>query len=400
MFVDRNVNGLMPTLLREFEKLDGVAILATNRRQILDDALDRRILYKLDFEVPTPAMRQEIWRQHLPPEAPLAADLNLAELAEEFDFTGGLIKNAVLIAVQNAIRRPGPEPRITHADLRAGAILQRSNRLISDADKITPKVGLADVILPPETRAAVEAVVAAARKQSTVFGAWGFGRKLSRGKGVAALFHGPSGTGKTMTAEAIAYELGQNLFPVRVPTLVSKFVGDTEKNLARVFAEARESRAILFFDEADSLFAARVDDHSHHSRYLNQQTDVLLTEIEKFDGLVILATNRADAFDQAFERRVRHRVAFPMPGPAAREAIWRAMIPPEAPVSGHLDFAALARDFDFCGGTIRNVVLRAAFAAAAVNSPISHKTLLQAAAEEQPFRRASAIGFTRKEKTA
>jgi len=395
MLGDRAWCSGVPPLLREFERLDGIAILATNRRQALDEALDRRILYKLDLEVPTPEQREEIWRKHLPAEAPLADDVDVRALAEEFDFSGGFIKNAVLLAMNRAVQREGEERQITHADLRAGARLQLRNRLEAHTDKVTPRVGLTDVVLPGDVRGHIEEVIAAARKRSTVFSTWGFGRKMSMGKALSVLLVGESGVGKTMCAEAIACELGQNLYPVRMPSVVSCYVDETAKNLAGVFKAAKEAQAILFFDEADALFASRLNEGNHHAHYINQQINSLLTEIEKYDGVVILATNRPDAFDKAFERRIRYRVTLPAPDHEARERIWRSLIPADAPVAEDVDFAALGRDYDFTGGTIRNIILRAAFAAATDGQLITEDILRRCADEECPLDHRARIGFAR-----
>ena len=279
------------------------------------------------------------------------------------------------------------------ADLRAGAILQRRNRLEGLADKVVPKVSLNDVVLPDDTRRQVDAIVSAARSRETVFTKWGFGEKMSTGKSVSCLFIGESGTGKSMTAEAICDELGQALYPVNLAAVVSKYVGETEKNIAAVFASARESQAVLFFDEADSLFGSRLDEDSHHAHYINQQVSLLLTEMDRYDGIVILATNRADAFDPAFERRIRYRVEFPRPDAAAREAIWRELIPKGAPLADDVDFAALARQYDFCGGTIKNVVMRTAFEAATDGKVITGEILRRCAEGEVPLNGAGRIGF-------
>jgi SpoVK/Ycf46/Vps4 family AAA+-type ATPase len=394
MFTDRNFNGAMPTLLRELERLDGICILATNRRHVLDEALDRRILYKLDFEVPPPEQREEIWRKHLPAQAPLSDDIDLKTLAEEYEFSGGYIKNAVLTALTRAVQRKGPEQLITQADLRHAAALQRRNRLTAHADKIQPRVGLSDVVLDEGCRSQVEALIAAARQRSKVFSSWGFGKKATRGRGLAALLSGPSGTGKSMTAEAIAHELGQNLYPVRMDSLISKYVGDTEKNLAAVFAAAHEAEAIVFFDEADALFACRLDGQDHHARYINQQVNVLLTELEKFDGVVLLATNRPAELDSAFERRIRYHVRFMFPDCEARAALWRRSIPAEAPLAESVDFEELAEVFEFSGGTIRSVVLRAAFAAANDGQVITRDLLFRAAKAEAPLKKEKdVVGF-------
>ncbi len=394
MFTDRSFNAAMPTLLRELERLDGICILATNRRHVLDEALDRRILYKLDFEVPSPEQREEIWRRHLPDQAPVGADVDLKALAEEFEFSGGYIKNAVMTAMLSAVQRQGLARCMTQVDLRQAAALQRRNRLTAHADKVQPKVSLADLVVDGETRGQIEALIAASRKRATVFSTWGFGEKSARGRGLTALLSGPSGTGKSMTAEAIASELGQNLYPVRMDALISKYVGDTEKHLAAVFAAARETEAVVFFDEADALFNRRLDGGDHHAHYINQQVNVLLTELEKFDGIVLLATNRAEALEPAFERRLRYHIRFKLPDRATRAALWRGMIPPEAPVDGNVDFNELAEAYAFSGGTIRSVMLRAAFAAANNGGRITRALLHEAAEAEQPLRLEKlAIGF-------
>lgn len=393
MFTDRSMNGIMPTLLRELERLDGVCILATNRRQVLDEALDRRILYKLDFEIPTADQREEIWRRHLPEKAPVSADLDLRVLAEEFEFSGGYIKNAVVTAAARAIRRSGDLQKITGDDLRQAALLQRRNRMSAHTDKVIPAITLTDVILDAATRGQVDAFLAASRQVSTVMSAWGFGRKLSRGKGLVALFSGPSGVGKTMTAEAIAGELGKPLQPVRLDTVVSKYVGETGQHLAALFRSAREADAVLFIDEADALFGARLESADHHARYINQEVNVLLTEIERFDGLLILATNRPAGLDSAFERRIPYHVQFHPPDAAARAAIWKKLLPPEAPVDGSLDFNDLARRYPVTGGEIKNIVLRAAYAAATNGGLITQDLMCAAADGRLPLKEKKEIGF-------
>ena len=392
IFTDRCANSCMPTILREFEKLDGIAILATNRGCIIDEAMERRILCKFEFEIPIPSLRERIWRNHLPPEAPIDPDVDFAQLAEEFDFSGGFIKNAVLVALQNALQRDG-EQRITHADLIFGARQQRMNRFDVSVDKRIPRVGLNDVVLADSVRKQVEKLVQAARRRGTVFSAWGLGKKLSVGKSISAVFLGSSGIGKTMTAEAVAYELGQVLYPVNLTTVISKYVGETGKNLSRVFAAAREVEAVLFFDEADALFGSRIDGDDHHALYINQQINTLLMEIEKYEGVVILATNRPDSLDNAFERRLSYRIRFEKPSVKAREVIWRGFITDSTPIAPDVDFKILAENFDFTGGAIKNVLLRAAFDAATNGGVITMRHLLESANEEQPLMETRRIGF-------
>lgn len=392
MFRDRDSNCAMPTLLREFEKHDGVAILATNRGARLDEALERRILYKLEFEVPAPDLREQIWEKHLPGEAPRAPDVDLRAMAQDFEFTGGFIKNAVLVAVHRALQRKEDDRRITQEDLRVGAMLQQRNRLGTLADRIVPRVKLSDVVLGEPAASDVRALVAAARRRATVYGAWGFERKLSTGRAFSALFSGPSGTGKTMTAEAVAGELDRCLFPVNLSAVLSKWLGEAEKNIARIFAAARDGQAVLFFDEAEALFAER----SGTAYWHHQQVDALLMEMDRYDGIVLLASNLPDCFDAAFERRLCWRVRFPEPDAAAREAIWRKCMPKEAPLAPDVDFAALAKRFAFTGGAIKNVVLRAAFAAASESGgdgTITQALLVASAERESPLAAARRMGF-------
>jgi len=393
LFSDRCVNGLMPTLLREFERMDSVCILATNRGQVLDEALDRRILHKLEFEIPVAEQRAEIWRRHLPPEAPLAGDIDCCSLADEFEFSGGYIKNAVLAAAAKAMRRADDIPFLTQADLRGAALAQRRNRLSGCADKIVPTVCLRDVILDASTRNAVDEFLCAARNGSTVMSTWGFGRKLSRGKGVVALFSGPSGVGKTMTAEAVAGEMGRALQIVRLDAVVSKYVGDTAKNISALFRGARESDAVLFIDEADALLGSRLPGGDHHARHVNQEVNVLLSEMEMFTGALVLATNRTGDMDPAFERRIQFHVRFTEPDCRARAAIWRALIPPEAPIADDIDFDDLARRYSLTGGVIRNILLRAAYRAAGNGGVITSGALMEAAEMQSPLKDELEIGF-------
>jgi|ETNmetMinimDraft_26_1059896.scaffolds.fasta_scaffold11573_2 SpoVK/Ycf46/Vps4 family AAA+-type ATPase len=393
MFGKRELNAAMPTLLREFEKLDGICILATNRKQILDEALERRILYKFDFELPPPELREQIWEVHLPPQIPVEDDINLVELADEFEISGGLIKNAVLLAMHRALNRPASKQILAQEDLRYGARLQRRNSLERQTDKIIPKVYLPDVVLESDVKRQVQELLSAARKRSTVFTQWGFGQKMNLGRALSVVFSGPSGVGKTMTAEAIAGELGQSLYVVNLAAILSKYVGDTEKNLRAVFNDAKEAHAVLFFDEADSLFSSRLDEGSSHAFYINLQVNSLLQEIEKFDGIVILATNRPEAFDDAFERRIRYRIEFSEPGRQARKAIWERMMPKEAPLADDIDFSKLSDGYDFTGGTIKNVVLRSAFAAATNGGSLTQKIIENAAEEESHLGRKPVAGF-------
>ncbi len=398
LFADRRLgNGGVAELLTALERFDGIAILATNLAPTLDDAMDRRILCRVDFTVPPPELRERIWRNHLPPEAPVADDVDVRYLAHTFEFTGGYIKNAVLTALHEALARREQAPKVTQDDLVKACRSQIRQKLGAFTDRVVPRVSLEQVVLPEALKTQVQEVVEAARNRSTVFLEWGLAQRLSLGRGLAVLFQGPPGTGKTLTAEAIAWELARNLYSVSLPSIVSKFVGETEKNLHSVFAAARESQSVLFFDEADALFGKRTDVHNSLDKYANMEVNVLLQEMEKFDGLVILATNLIDNVDQAFERRIAWRLRFPFPDGVSRTAIWRGLIPPEMPTA-EIDYEYLGRRFTLSGGHIKNAVLKAAYRAAREtgNRRVVTTQLLARAAEEElagSFDQRARIGF-------
>lgn len=229
---------------------------------------------------------------------------------------------------------------------------------------IQPQYTLADVVLPESVRGEVDNAVALLRFQDLIMDGWGFGEVFSRGGLTTLLFSGLPGTGKTMTAQAVAHELGRKVAAVNYSDLVSKWVGDTEKNIVRLFREAESCGAVLVFDEADAIFHPRVDVATATDQSFNREVNVLLQELERFSGVLILTTNRPHGLDPAFERRITLRVTFPMPDVISREGIWRKHIPKKAPLAPDVDFGKLARAFEFAGGHIKNAVLRAAVSVA------------------------------------
>jgi len=223
---------------------------------------------------------------------------------------------------------------------------------------------LGDVVLPAQVSEQIRYVVDFVANRSLILDEWGFGASHGRTGQCTVLFAGPPGTGKTMTAEAIAAELGKKVLLVCYPEVVSKWVGDTEKNIVALFAEARASDAVLVFDEADAMFHTRVNVTNATDQSFNREVNVLLQEVERFDGVMILTTNRADGLDHALERRIVVRVEFPQPDAEARKLIWERHLPPGAPLADVVDLEALARDHALSGGQIRNAALRAAVSAA------------------------------------
>jgi hypothetical protein len=285
------------------------------------------------------------------------------------------------------IARTGEEVRERLAlDERPEALLWRACRKASRskldelAQRIDPVSGWEQLILPSPQKAILRAIAAQLRHRLTVYHDWGFAGHGTRGLGIMTLFAGESGTGKTMAAEVLANELSLDLYRIDLSAVVSKYIGETEKNLRRLFDAAEESGAILLFDEADALFGRRSEVKDSHDRYANIEVSYLLQRMEAYRGLAILTTNMKAALDQAFQRRLRFVLQFPFPDTAQREAIWRNMFPAAAPID-RLDYAKLSR-LHMAGGSIRNIALNAAFLAAEGCEPMRMKHLLQAAQSE------------------
>jgi SpoVK/Ycf46/Vps4 family AAA+-type ATPase len=261
-------------------------------------------------------------------------------------------------------------------------------RLDRLAVRIEPRATWRDLVLPEEPLALLREISAQVKQRSKVYDEWGFRRKMSRGFGISALFAGESGTGKTMAAEVIANELRLNLYRIDLSAVVSKYIGETEKNLRRVFDAAEDGGVILFFDEADALFGKRSEVKDSHDRYANIEINYLLQRMEAYRGLAILATNMKSALDQAFLRRLRFIVNFPFPGPAERQTIWEGVYPkpdekgvlPGTPVEAP-DYKHLAR-LNVTGGSIHNIALNAAFRAAAAGKSVTVPLILEAARAE------------------
>ncbi len=375
-------NAAVSLVLSAIEHYDGIVVLATNLPELLDHALDRRVLHRFVFEPPTASQRERIWQRHLPPGIAVADDVDLDDLGKNFEFTGGYIKNAVLVAVNRALGRPERPIRLTQEDLDHAARTQLRARLNEYAERHLTRLKLGDLILPPETAGQVQEILNAARARSIVLHEWGFGDKLTKGRGLSALFDGDSGTGKTHCAEILASELGLTLYRIQVANVVSKYIGETEKNLERVFKEADQQHCLLLFDEADALFSQRTDVKSSNDKYANMEVNVLLELMERYEGIVVLTTNLKKGIDKAFERRITFKVNFPFPEPEYRERIWRHHLPARAPIAEDIDTRVLARSFELSGGSIKNATLRAAYRAASDRRRIEMHDFLESAKTE------------------
>ena len=354
----RHGNALMTLLLTELERFEGVAVLATNLPGELDEALARRILVRVRFPEPDREARAAIWRQHMPASAPVEDGVDVDALAERFEISGGYIKNAVLGAVAAAVHEAAEtEPVITMQHIEAAATAQLP-RVDGPGEMCeVPQLRLSDVVLATGQRRRVDELLQAVRRRPDVIRRLGVGGPRKGRTGVAALFHGPPGTGKTLCAEALAGELNRPLATARAPALLSKWVGQTERNLEVFFRDARDQHAVVLIDEAESLLARR-DDHGM-ARHDVSMVNVLLDLVERYPGLVVLATNAPDRLDDALERRIEHRVAFERPGREERERLWGLMLGTVGGDRTDVDITSLARS-ELTGAGIRTAVLRAA----------------------------------------
>jgi hypothetical protein len=331
---------------------------------------------------PDLGMCKRLWEQSLAACERLADDIDGAALAGKFRFGLGQIQDA-LLAAENLARWRSPDNwRVTASDLSSACRAQSSPKLGALAHKIEPKQTWSEIVLPHDHLAQLKELCEQARHRHRVYGEWGFDRKLSLGKGLNALFSGPPGTGKTMAAEVIASELQLDLYRIDLSQVVSKYIGETEKNLHQIFLEAQTAHAILFFDEADALFGKRSEVKDAHDRYANIEVGYLLQKMEEYEGVAILATNLGGHIDEAFLRRMHFIVEFPFPDQEYRRQIWKVVFPHEAPLADEVDFDALAREIKLAGGSIKNIALAAAFYAAGNGQIIQMPHLWQAARRE------------------
>ncbi len=331
----------------------------------------------VDVAKPTAVEQRTQWQRLLGD----AAGTLPQRLAGQFDFNLGRIEHIAQAALAG-LREHGaqPAPEALAQTLWQGALAQTRPALDQLAQRIEPKAGWDDLKLPDSEKTLLRQIADQVGQRSTVYDDWGFRQRMNRGLSISALFTGESGTGKTMAAEVLAHELGLTLYRIDLSAVVSKYIGETEKNLRKLFDAAEDGGAILFFDEADALFGKRSEVKDSHDRYANIEVNYLLQRLESFRGLAILATNMKGALDSAFLRRLRFVVNFPFPGVAERRAIWASVFPAQA-ATATLDFDRLAR-LALTGGSIQGIALNAAFMAAKAGVPIGMPLLLDAARAE------------------
>jgi AAA+ superfamily predicted ATPase len=331
------------------------------------------------FEVPalTTASRCAVWLQECRFAGIDLTDVQAGLLATTYRLSGAQIRAAVERAFLVDTGRAHPFERMVEAARSLSTVTL--GRLGSE---VAPRFTWDDIVLPPEVEEALREITLRVRHQGKVFGDWGFDRRHASARSLSVLFSGPSGTGKTMAAEVSANELGLPLYRVDLSAVVSKYIGETEKNLAQIFGDAASSGAILFFDEADALFGRRSEVRDSHDRYANLEVSFLLQRMEDYDGIVILATNLRQNMDEAFVRRLHLAVDFPFPDAESRLEIWRRTLPARTPLAPDVDLEALARRFRISGGHIRNACVTAAFLAASEDEPVAMQHLLAAIRRE------------------
>jgi hypothetical protein len=330
----------------------------------------------LAMEMPPFGARRLAWRAAV---GGALADEELDALAARCRYTCREIESAVALARSHADVRNAD---VQYADVVWASRGRSSARLGSLARVVTPRARWDELVLPEETMSQLREICVHVRQRPRVLHEWGFDRRLTLGKGLYALFVGPSGTGKTLAAEVIAGSLGLDLVRVDLAAVVSKYIGETEKNLDRIFRGAEGGDVVLFFDEADALFGRRSEIKDAHDRYANIEVDFLLQRLEQYEGVVVLASNLAQNIDESFTRRMQFTIDFPFPNEPLRLAIWRNHFPAETPLERDLDFSYLAHAFKIAGGNIRKIVLNAAFLAADEGGGVGMKHLLQATRRE------------------
>jgi AAA+ superfamily predicted ATPase len=355
------------------------------------------------FPIPQFAQRREYWRANLTYAGINLNGEGLDALAGRFRLTPGQIDEAVVSAgnranwreaCQGDRRSPAQsDGRPTLDDLFAAARAQSGHDLAALAHKIEPVYTWEDIVLPADILAHLREICQRVAHRHRVLGEWGFDSKLSLGKGITALFAGPSGTGKTMAAEIIANELGLDLYKIDLSGVVSKYIGETEKNLERIFGAAENANAILLFDEADALFGKRSEVRDSHDRYANIEISYLLQKMEEYEGIAILATNLRQNLDESFVRRLAFTVHFPFPDEDSRARIWAGVWPQTMPLVDDIDFHLLARQFKLSGGNIRNIALAAAFLAAEDGNMVTMAHVLHGTRREyQKMGKALSVG--------
>lgn len=357
----------------------GMIFLLTEETYRANSLSNRFIIVNLELEAPNERERAELFSGYQK-KFRLEPELNVEEIAVKFNFSPRQIRNAIRQA--EGITELNGEAAVTAATIHKCCYAQVVHKLDSLASRVTPAYGWDDLILPPAQISLMQEACAHIRYSMKVYNEWGFGRRVTYGKGLSMLFAGPPGTGKTMGAQVIANQLHMELYKIQISQVISKYIGETEKNLRAVFQEAKRSNCILFFDECDAIFGKRSEVKDSHDRNANVETAYLLQQVEEHEGVCILATNLLQNIDTAFMRRISFIIHFPFPEKDMRAKLYKSMLPSDTPVEENVNFDFLAEKFEISGGSIKNIVVNAAFLAAARDKAIGMEELLVSAVNE------------------
>lgn len=341
-------------------------------------------IFFISVELPLPGSREkeEIWRSALEEEKIVINPEESESIIQRFNFSNDQIFGAAKTA--NSISRWKHDAwgQVDKNTLLEACRIKSGKRIVSFSRKLVPTRNLQDIVLPDDQYSQLSELINAVKNKSLVLEEWGFENKLSIGKSINVMFSGASGTGKTLAAEIIAHELGMDIFKIDLSSVVSKYIGETEKHLSIIFEDARSSNVILFFDEADALFGKRSEVKDAHDRYANIETGYLLQKIEEHDGIVILTSNLRNNIDAAFIRRMHAIVEFPFPDEKHRTRIWQQLFPDQLPLDDSIDYSFLAKQFKLTGGHIKNIGLCAAYLSAAEGQDLGMHHLIIAAKRE------------------
>ena len=351
----------------------GAAVLGVQTMQPPRLKLDHPV-QEVELKLPTEPVRLELWQRAVPNPSP---DVDLPKLARGFHMTPGEIADIAREA--NLIANNEDGRLVGHGDLRAGVERRLRNELGEMARKINVAPKWSDLVLSDEDMQRIKEFISRKLYADKVYNDWGFGDRIGYGRGIIALLSGPPGTGKTMLAGLIAKDLDLELYQVDLSIVVSKWIGETEKQLGKVFDQAERAHAVLLFDEADALFAKRTEVTTANDRYGNLAVNYLLQRLEQYTGIAVLTTNKEAVVDEALQRRLSLHLHMRVPEQPERERLWHSFLPDKAPRADDLDFSALSQDYELSGGYIKNAMVRAAFLSVSQDQPIGMDNLRRAA---------------------
>lgn len=382
--IEKKLDSLQPPLSRHVAFYPGtLAVTAEKNNPLITRLFDNPA--ECHINLPTPKEQEKVWMDAL---TGIFEDKELKRIASSFANNYQLTVGEILQTVQKSLDAHDLRSEVdSEAKLESHHILEEIRQCFSHdldtlADVILSDIPIERVILPEATAKTVNEILDFARFQRTVLEDWGYRKCSAYGNSLSILFTGPPGTGKTLLATAMAHELGKILYRVDLSRIVDKYVGETEKNLAKIFDEAAKAQAILLFDEADSLFAKRTDVKSSNDRYANLEVNFLIQRLESYQGISILTTNLQSSIDEAFKRRLRYIVDFKEPNVTERIQLWKALIAPNTPMKDDINWRILSENFELSGGHIRNATLNASIRAAAKGEGLGMQYLLEAAIAE------------------